>query len=166
MRSAGLNRANLLAADGQALPTLGAPALQHQPSVLRAHPHQKPVGLCAMTVIRLKRAYTLRHYSLLKSISKPAAPRSGYLRPSTSPCHSRQNEDEPPMLANGFRACQSSWFVLQSPSFRPRAHSTTHHARLVSPQSFPHLWKTLWKIAGFCWIFTICCQSRPISMGI
>jgi hypothetical protein len=39
--------------------------------------------------------------------------------------------------------------VLQSASFLGPIPAAAIHARLVSPQSFPHLWKKLWKIAGF-----------------
>jgi hypothetical protein len=57
------------------------------------------------------------------------------------------------MLANAFGECQRVWFVLQSAfSFSSqtvgvcRFKTSLHgYARLVSPQSFPHLWKKLWK---------------------
>ena len=55
------------------------------------------------------------------------------------------------MLANGFEKCQWKRSVLQSASFsrrRPqRCRAQQIHAALVSRQSFPHLWKNLWKIA-------------------
>ena len=53
----------LLAADRQALAALGAAALEHQPAVLRAHPHEKPVGPCATTRVRLERALALHGLS-------------------------------------------------------------------------------------------------------
>jgi len=46
--------------------------------------------------------------------------------------------------------------VLQSASFLGPIPAAAIHARLVSPQSFPHLWKKLWKIAALR-------ESRPIS---
>jgi len=54
------------------------------------------------------------------------------------------------MLSKRFRECQSKWFVLES---APRevsrfSHSPPNHMGLVSSQSFPHLWKKLWKIGG------------------
>jgi hypothetical protein len=36
-------------------------------------------------------------------------------------------------------------FVLQSRSSSAPADPSRLHVRLVSPQSFPHLWKKLWK---------------------
>ena len=39
-------------------------------------------------------------------------------------------------------------FVLESPPFTVSTRPHRRHARLVSPQSFPHLWKKLWKFAG------------------
>jgi len=82
MRSCGRNRGNLLAADGQAFAAFRATALQHQAPVFRAHAHQEAVSFGAMAIIRLKRALTL-HWSPIK--------------------------DEPAMLPNGFRECQSKW---------------------------------------------------------
>src|SRR5476649_680809 len=52
------------------------------------------------------------------------------------------------MLANAFEECQSARSVLQSASFsnsRPPAGNPMQP--LVSSQSFPHLWKKLWKFA-------------------
>src|SRR3954463_6771373 len=55
------------------------------------------------------------------------------------------------MLANGFEKCQWKVSVLQSASFTRQASAPCRaqqiHAALVSRQSFPHLWKNLWKIA-------------------
>src|SRR5665647_1846709 len=50
------------------------------------------------------------------------------------------------MLANGFKECQYLRSVLESASFTGRFRPYRFHARLVSRQSFPHLWKKLWKI--------------------
>ena len=38
--------------------------------------------------------------------------------------------------------------MLQSASFLGPIPAAAIHVRLVSPQSFPHLWKKLWKIAA------------------
>ena len=46
----------LFTADGQALAALGAPALEHQSAVFRAHPDEKPVSACATALIGLKSA--------------------------------------------------------------------------------------------------------------
>ena len=51
----------LLAADGEALPALGAPALQHQAAIFGAHTHQKPMRLLAVTRIGLKSPDSLSH---------------------------------------------------------------------------------------------------------
>src|SRR5437870_5885089 len=57
------------------------------------------------------------------------------------------------MLAKAFRQCQ--WNERLCYSRRPRrlgsSGSGRAHARLVSPQSFPHLWKNLWKIHWYRW---------------
>src|SRR2546429_5879179 len=47
------------------------------------------------------------------------------------------------MLANGFEECQSQCAECATVPFLFRHLS---HACLVSHQSFPHLWKKLWKI--------------------
>ena len=52
------------------------------------------------------------------------------------------------MLANGFKGCQSGRIVLQSASFRNESGRSNSMQSLVSSQSFPHLWKKLWKKAG------------------
>src|SRR6201995_1975525 len=52
------------------------------------------------------------------------------------------------MLANAFKECQSPRSMLDSTSFKGRLPPYRFHARLVSRQSFPHLWKKLWKIDG------------------
>jgi hypothetical protein len=51
----------LLAADSEALPALGATALQHQTAVFGAHSHQKPMRLLAVTRIGLKSPDSLGH---------------------------------------------------------------------------------------------------------
>jgi hypothetical protein len=51
----------LLAADGEALPALGAPALQHQATIFGAHTHQKPMRLLTVTRIGLKSPDSLSH---------------------------------------------------------------------------------------------------------
>jgi hypothetical protein len=56
----------LLAADGEALAALGAPALQDQAAVLGAHAHQKPMRLLAVTRVGLKSPDSLSHDILLK----------------------------------------------------------------------------------------------------
>src|SRR5438067_4679510 len=59
------------------------------------------------------------------------------------------SENEPSMLAKGFRQCQSESSVLQSASSQTRSRQPVRpqqiHAALVCRQSFPHLWKKLWK---------------------
>ena len=47
---------SLFAADGQALAAFRPAALEHQPPVLRAHPHQKSVRLRPVAGVRLERA--------------------------------------------------------------------------------------------------------------
>jgi hypothetical protein len=112
----------LLAADSKALPALCAPALQHQPPVFRAHAHQKPVRLLAMARVGLKSAESLGHD--IPSEWKRTLNVSGTLRKVSinSEC-----------VTVG---------VLLAPT-RPQQF----HAPLVSRQSFPHLWKKLWKNA-------------------
>ena len=56
----------LLAADGQALSALRAPALQHQPAIFCAHTHQKPMRLFAMARVRLKSPNSFGHDIPLK----------------------------------------------------------------------------------------------------
>jgi hypothetical protein len=53
----------LFAADGQALAALRPTALEHQPPVFRAHPHQKPVRFGAVAVVWLERALTFHVFS-------------------------------------------------------------------------------------------------------
>src|SRR5437867_2971817 len=83
-------RSALFAAHGQTFAALRAAALQDQTAVLGAHPHHKPVRLLPMTRVRLERALALHGF------------------PS--------GENEPTMLANGFRECQSDRSVLESAS--------------------------------------------------
>ena len=56
----------LLAANGETLAAFGAPALQHQATVLRAHPHEEPMRLLAMTRVGLKSPDSLGHEFPLK----------------------------------------------------------------------------------------------------
>lgn len=58
-------------------------------------------------------------------------------------------KDELCMLANGFSECQCAGDCVRvgvlTFSHRFRQSIPNRHARLVSPQSFPQLWKKLWK---------------------
>src|SRR5262245_19877940 len=123
MRSRALNPdilRGLFAADRELFPALGAPPFEHQPPVLGAHSNQKPVSPLPASRVWLKRSLTLH-----------ASPRK------TS------------MLAKGFRRCQrSQGFCVRVAIFASRKKPPRRHGRLVSPQSFPHLWKKLWKLAG------------------
>ena len=47
---------SLFAADSQALASLRPTALEHQPPVFRAHPHEEPVRPLAVPGVRLERA--------------------------------------------------------------------------------------------------------------
>jgi len=112
----------LFAADGQPLAPLGASPLQYQAAVLAAHTNQRTVRTLAVTSIGLKRALSL-HCCPPKS--KRTVNRSeAVLR-----------------VSNRMALCYS-----RRPS-RGRAEPFRAHARSVSHQSFPHLWKKLWKIA-------------------
>jgi len=110
---------SLFAADGQALAAFRPAALQHQPPVFRAHTDQKPVRLCAVASVRLERADTF---------------------------HAFTPDAEPTMLATTPESVNRSGLCY---SRRPSNQSRVPHAhaRLVSSQSFPHLWKKLWKFA-------------------
>ena len=82
----------LFAAHRQAFAAFGSTAFQYETAVLAGHAHQEPVRALAMTRIRLKSANAL--------------------------CHEIPSEEnEPSMLANGFKGCQSARTVLQSASF-------------------------------------------------
>jgi hypothetical protein len=98
------------------------------------------------------------------------------------------DDSEPLIVANALEGCQRvSGNVLESASsFRaniPRinhlsrlAGDATPHERLVSSQSFPHLWKKLWKILGishkaqrfaqFSACFTRAKVSAPPNSGV
>ena len=54
---------------------------------------------------------------------------------------------EPTMLATRSKSVKRATSVLQSASFPGSLQACFTHARLVSSQSFPHLWKKLWKSA-------------------
>src|SRR5215208_2368212 len=60
---------------------------------------------------------------------------------------SLRGENETPMVTACSEECQSAQSVLQSASFSGRFRPQQIHASLVCRQSFPHLWKKLWKIA-------------------
>ena len=115
------HREALLVADRQALPPLGAPTLQHEASVLGAHPHEEPVGPAAMTLVRLKCTLALH----------------------VSPHKNDHVSERFQSVSN-----RLTRFVLESASFRVagQALNKGRYGRLVSPQSFPHLWKKLWKM--------------------
>jgi hypothetical protein len=51
----------LFAADGEPFAPFGATTLQHEATILGAHPNEKSVRLRAMTPVRLKCSYALRH---------------------------------------------------------------------------------------------------------
>jgi hypothetical protein len=53
----------LFAADGQAFAPFRPPPFKHQPTVFRAHPHQKAVRLRAVAVIWLERTLTFHLFS-------------------------------------------------------------------------------------------------------
>lgn len=53
----------LFAADSQALAALRPAAFEHQPPVLRAHPHKKPVRLRPVAVVRLERALPFHSFT-------------------------------------------------------------------------------------------------------
>jgi hypothetical protein len=61
---AGFSPCELLAADRQALAALGAAPLEHEATVLAAHPDQKTVSLSATTVIGLERTLSLHDDSV------------------------------------------------------------------------------------------------------
>jgi hypothetical protein len=121
----GLAEFHLFAADREAFPPFGPPALQHQTAVFRAHSDQKAVRTLAMARIRLKRA--LAFHRSLRSV---------------------RWQREPSMVTNAFEGCQCEQTVLQSPAFAGLFQPRQSHDHSVCPQSFPHLWKKLWKIAG------------------
>jgi hypothetical protein len=118
--------ARLFAADSETLPALRASPLQHEPAVLCAHPDAKTVRPLAPAGIRLECALTLHEPSF-------------------------RGRNEPSMLSNGFERCQCNDRLCYSrrPSTKlSHENARRAHAHLVSPQSFPHLWKKLWKNAA------------------
>jgi hypothetical protein len=113
--------ARLLAADGQSFPSLGATPFEHEATVFAAHADQKPVCALSAARVRLKCPFPL-HETL-----------SG--RTETS------------MVANGFRECQCARDCVTVGVLSSRISPRKPHGRLVYTQSFPQLWKNLWKFA-------------------
>jgi hypothetical protein len=131
----------LLAADGQALTALGPPSLQHEAAVFSAHTHEKPMRLLAMTRIGLKSPDSLGHD--IPSRCKRNFNGSGSVRgvSITSEC--------------------ATVCLLHSPG-----PAQSIHARLVSRQSFPHLWKNLWKFAENCsWLSNMAVKRAIASLA-
>ncbi len=118
-------RCELFATDGETLASLRSPPLQNQTAVLRTHSHEKPVRTPTVASIGLKRPLSL-HCRV----------------PSTT-------DEKPSMVANAFQRCQSKQLCVTVGDFHERRCLCRTHARLVARQSFPHLWKKLWKITGF-----------------
>ena len=112
----------LFAADREAFAALRAAALQHETAVLGAHPHQKTVRFLAVAGIRLERALALHE---VPSVNRTLNVSEGVPKVST------------------LMGCVTVGVLL---NFDPNHHRP--HACLVSSQSFPHLWKKLWKIKG------------------
>jgi hypothetical protein len=115
----------LFAADGETLASLRSPPLQNQTAVLRTHSHQKPMRAPAMASVGLKRPLSLHCRLPSATVEKPS------------------------MVANAFQRCQSKRLCVTVGGFHERHRLSRTHARLVARQSFPHLWKKLWKITEF-----------------
>src|SRR6266498_1957872 len=62
---------------------------------------------------------------------------------------SLRQQYEVPMVANAFRRCQSNRLCVKVCVLHAVSIPSRTHACLVSHQSFPHLWKKLWKITKF-----------------
>jgi hypothetical protein len=107
----------LFAADRQPLPPLGPAPLQHEAAVLGAHADEEPMRRLAMARIGLKCALPL--HSVLRKCKRTFNGSEGIRR-----------------LSNGMGLCYS---------LRPSRH-IRGSCSSVSQQSFPHLWKKLWKI--------------------
>lgn len=130
----------LLATDSQTFSALRPAALQDDSPVLGAHSNAKAVRAAAAAFVWLERALAL--HRVLRSRS---APRLAVLEAPRLLSRSWLSLDEPAMLAKRFQVCQSLRFVLESAPFSFEFQIPETHARLVSSQSFPHLWKKLWK---------------------
>jgi hypothetical protein len=114
---------NLLAADGQPLAALGATTLDDEPAVLRGHADEKPMRALAMARVGLKCADTLCHddpFRLKRTF----------------------NVSERLREVSIFEECVTVGVLHQVESIHGNSMQP-----LVSPQSFPHLWKKLWKFA-------------------
>lgn len=110
------------------LATLGAPALQHEPTVLRGHPHEKTVRAAAATAIRLERT--------LHDRGSPATAKT-----------LTRNEDSNRLLGSmSIESRASAAFVPPPGVWYIRVPAIS---RRGSPRSFPQLWKRLWKTNGF-----------------
>jgi hypothetical protein len=114
----------LRARNGQPLPAFCAASLQDEPAVFRTHPDEKTVHPFPSARVWLKRAFTFHGVLLI--------------------------ENEPLMLANAFRECQlNAGYVTVGVLSRFVVRSGSGRCCSGSHQSFPHLWKKLWKIAVF-----------------
>jgi hypothetical protein len=130
MRSAGRNVTlrKLLARYGQAFTAFRATALEHQAAVLRAHTHQEPMRPSAARGVRLKRSFPFHEDSGDKRRIDNVSERLERVSIGSKVCYSR-------------RPSTALTALTASPGLTPRACS-------VAAQSFPHLWKKLWKFDG------------------
>ena len=129
---------HLLAADCQSLAPFCTAALEDQSPVLGLHSHQEAVRFHAPAAIRLKRAFAL-HWT--------CAPRTGSRRSSPLGMERTANVSEP-----FWRVSTSASLCYSSPPSNDRCSPQRipkGSCRLVSHQTFPQLWKKLWKFQAF-----------------
>jgi hypothetical protein len=119
------NRAKLLAADGKTLAPLRASPLDDETAILRAHADQEAVRPAPAAAVGLERSLAFHVISTESGTNFQWYP-------------------------TGFGGVNHPLTVLQSASFPwfdgGLESPIKSHARLVYTQSFPHLWKKLWKI--------------------
>ena len=155
----------LFAADCKTLAPLRPSPLQHQASILRAHPHQKSMCLLPAPRVRLKRSLSLHAIPLQASLGAFArdvncsrlAAMSHLLGALLEPTVNRSERVQQVSIMVAF--------VLQSASFTVGLYPKPPHGCLVSSRSFPHLWKKLWKITIFADSSLFLACLSPIRRG-
>lgn len=110
----------LLVADREALAALCAPAPEHEAPVLRAHPDQKSVRPAPASAVRLKRPFSLH---------LPLVPRN----------RTRN-------VSEGVQNVSIVALCVRVSLLHPALKHEFPDVRSGSSQSFPHLWKNLWKL--------------------
>jgi hypothetical protein len=129
------------------LATLGSAAFEYQPSLLRAHAHQKPVGALPAATVWLERTlHDVGSLEVNEDVRRNLDTSQAARRLSIA------------RRIRGLRAavCHRPVAMLESPPCE---------LRRVTPRSFPQLWKKMWKSQGFRPPFPCRCRNTAAFGG-